>query len=80
MLSLKHQDLVAECKELGFQVGPTANEVPDSTEEGGQSSDHRSTLTQLHAEGKLLASPPRMEFSEGTGQPGPVGDDDGEPR
>jgi hypothetical protein len=32
MLSLKHQDLVAECEELGFQVGSTANDVPDSTE------------------------------------------------
>ena len=32
MLSLKHQDVVAECEKLGFQVGPTANDVPDSTE------------------------------------------------
>jgi hypothetical protein len=67
MLALKNEDLVAEGEELGFQVGPTANDVPDSTEQGNQSSDHRSTLAQLHAEGKLLASQPRMEFSEGTG-------------
>ncbi len=60
MLSLKNQDLVAECGELGFQVGPPANEVPDSTEEGDQSSYHRSTMAQLHAEGELLASQPRM--------------------
>jgi hypothetical protein len=32
MLSLKNRDLVAECEEIGFQVGPTANDVPDSTE------------------------------------------------
>jgi hypothetical protein len=57
---------VAEGEEFGFQVGPTANDVPDSTEEGDQSSNHRSTLMQLHAEGKRLASQPRMEFSEGT--------------
>jgi hypothetical protein len=69
MLSLKHQDLVAEGEELGFQVGATANDVPDNTEEGDQSSDHRSTLAQLRAEGKLLASQPRMEFSEETGSP-----------
>jgi len=46
MLALEHQDLVAEGEELGFQVGPTANEVPDSPEEGDQRSDHRSTLAQ----------------------------------
>jgi hypothetical protein len=46
MLSLKHQDLMAECEEFGFQVGPTGNEVWDSTEERDQSSDHRSTLAQ----------------------------------
>jgi hypothetical protein len=29
---LKHQDLVAQGEKLGFQVGPTANEVRDSAE------------------------------------------------
>lgn len=69
LLSLKNQGLVAECEDLGFQVGATANDVPDATGWGDQSSDHRSTLAQLHAEGKLLASQPRMEFSEGTTTP-----------
>ena len=31
-LSLKNHDLMADCEELDFQVGPTANDVPDSAE------------------------------------------------
>jgi hypothetical protein len=53
-LALENEQLVAQREQLCLEVATTANDVTKSREDGGQNSDHRSTLAQRRTEGNGL--------------------------